>query len=553
MNQAIAHFQRHPGAGMKAAAHTVLPGDIPLYQALRRRLQQLASPPSPNKLPGRSGAPQTLPVSVEDALIRWIDSLVARRLPPTKIQICMKAKKLGAAIGVHFRRADGMPGDDWWSGFKQRHPTLRGKKANALDGGRAGVTQLQVAAWAATYSTQLSIVRDAFAASSRSAAAAAASDSFTAARVWNADELGVGDHIKGRSSDDSNNPNCERIQPSSKGHITIMVCVNADGHTLPPFCIKAGATVRAVWSIDCPRGTTWIAGGQGSSSMTQDIFFDWMIHFISSMPADYFVAPRSASLPSLLLLDNHSSRLNQDALLLARDHNIAILGLLANSTHFLQPCDQHINSRFKAGWRNAVADGQLAVLDEGQPPPTLGSLITAGYTQITPDTVRASRRDTFLWPLDMQQLEGHRRAAPVRSMSAPLPQPAATAGAAAAEVVAVASPPPAKKARKQHQPRSTGRVLTAAAFLGEMSAYSASQQTARQKKAASLLKQLTQVTAQLAPSARAAAVTGAAAAAAGGESDKENVPPVSASGRPARVRKRAAQSDDYEYKCDDSD
>jgi len=282
--------------------------------------------------------------------------------------------------------------------------------------------------------------------------------------------------------------------------------------------------------------------------MTQLLFLPWMQHFIARMPSGYFADPPSDSLPSLLLLDNHSSRLSAEALQLALSHNIKVFGLLANSTHFMQPCDQHVNSRFKAGWRNAVADGQLDRLDSEKPslpPRPVGSYIAAGHTQITADTVRASWRDTFLFPLQMDELRLHRRAVPVRTPLASLPESSAAA--------AVAPSPPAKKARKQMQPRSSGRVLTDPAFLAEMAIYSTAQQQASHKRTATLLRQLAAETAKLQPLPTSSAAAAAEAPIVTSEADKENAPPSLAAGRPVRERKRPAALADEEYTLGDSD
>jgi len=152
--------------------------------------------------------------------------LVARRLPPTRIQILLKANRLGDSIA--FKGPDSMPGDNWWDGFRKRHPTLRGKKANALpmDGARASVTQAAVAACNGQKPTKCSC--NGFALPSLSLLSLASLQlqqplSHLQQRAYGTQTSWVWVTISRvgpqtpphRRSDNPNNPKCERIQPSS--------------------------------------------------------------------------------------------------------------------------------------------------------------------------------------------------------------------------------------------------------------------------------------------------------------------------------------------------
>jgi hypothetical protein len=64
-----------------------------------------------------------------------------------------------------------------------------------------------------------------------------------------------------------------------------------------------------------------------NGSMEQGIFKDYIQHFIDDLPSNYHT-----SSPTLLLIDNHTSRASPEALLIAKQLNIHLFGGLSNAT-----------------------------------------------------------------------------------------------------------------------------------------------------------------------------------------------------------------------------
>ena len=137
---------------------------------------------------------------------------------------------------------------------------------------------------------------------------------------------------------------------------------------------------------------------------------DTMPHIIEHI--DKFVrkaVPRENAY--ILFLDGHGSRKGIEWIEKARTHNIEVVVLPANTTHFLQPCDNQINKSFQ----KAVRDTRDELL-------TLAStnihamgfklkLAVAGHATVTASIVRESFVRTGIWPMDFRFLDRLKTAA----------------------------------------------------------------------------------------------------------------------------------------------
>ena len=85
----------------------------------------------------------------------------------------------------------------------------------------------------------------------------------------------------------------------------------------------------------------------------------------------------------LLTLDNHGSRKGVEWVAKAEDINAEVVLLLANTTHFLQACDQYINKKFKCEMRNVRdALAKYGVIDHRQVSFRLACAVIA-YNRVT--------------------------------------------------------------------------------------------------------------------------------------------------------------------------
>ena len=110
---------------------------------------------------------------------------------------------------------------------------------------------------------------------------------------------------------------------------TVVVCVSASGHAIPPFMIyPRKRAVPESMKIGAVPGTIFMTSDNGW--ITQEIYFEWFKFFIKSIPP---------SRPVLLIEDGHGSHITLDVMELARKNDIHLLCLPSHISHILQPLD----------------------------------------------------------------------------------------------------------------------------------------------------------------------------------------------------------------------
>ena len=114
--------------------------------------------------------------------------------------------------------------------------------------------------------------------------------------------------------------------------ITVLCCMSAAGHFVPPFFLFPRANMKASLLDNAPPGSIGKANRTGW--MTEEMFTVWFDHFVS------VVQPKSRPQPVVLLVDGHYSHTrNVEVLEAAKANNVVILVFPSHSTHRLQPCD----------------------------------------------------------------------------------------------------------------------------------------------------------------------------------------------------------------------
>ena len=109
--------------------------------------------------------------------------------------------------------------------------------------------------------------------------------------------------------------------------MTVIGCVSAAGHAIPPFVIFDLKTLSHEWTEEKISGTTFALSNK--DWVDSELFHDWLIDLF----AKYAVGAR----PLLLLLDGHSSDYTPDMIWYAKEHSIIIFCLSPHTTHEYQP------------------------------------------------------------------------------------------------------------------------------------------------------------------------------------------------------------------------
>jgi hypothetical protein len=74
------------------------------------------------KIGSKPGRKTVFPVDVENVIVQRVLSATEKGFRITKKQLIIKIARLAKLKGFKFQ--NGVPGDDWWRGFKSRHPEI---------------------------------------------------------------------------------------------------------------------------------------------------------------------------------------------------------------------------------------------------------------------------------------------------------------------------------------------------------------------------------------------------------------------------------------------
>ena len=128
------------------------------------------------------------------------------------------------------------------------------------------------------------------------------------------------------------------ITSGDKAHITILVCANASGYSIPPMVVLDRKTLHSDMTTGEVPGTL-----SDSGKMDAELFEEWF--------KNHFLVHAPPSRPLMLLLDGHTSHYNLNVLQMASKEGIILFCLPPHSTHLHQPLDNGTFSALKAAWK----------------------------------------------------------------------------------------------------------------------------------------------------------------------------------------------------------
>ena len=228
-------------------------------------------------------------------------------------------------MGVHVTHG-------WWERFCFRHPEISLRTTSALSYARAKGQDEEA------LSSYFDILEDTFNEHKLHD---------KPGLVFNMDETGMPlspAPLKGVCKKGTKTPNS--ITSGDKSQITVVGCVNAAGHCIPPMIIWDRKTLQADMTKGELPGTIYGLSSKGWAD--QELFQIWFeFHFLRYAPPVR---------PILLLMDGHSSHYCPDTVLLAAKEKIILFTLPPNTTHLTQPLDKGCFGPLKSAWRNACHD-----------------------------------------------------------------------------------------------------------------------------------------------------------------------------------------------------
>ena len=204
----------------------------------------------------------------------------------------------------------------WWESFCKRHPDLTLHAPVALSRARAIATDREVMDNYFDLLEKTMIEYDLVG---------------KPGQVFNMDESGFPLNPKSpKGIFEVGTQNAAAVNSGNKTQITVLACVNAIGHCLPPMVIFD----REKFSMELANGEIpgSIYGFLSNGWIDQDLFDKWFNnHFLHYAPA---------ARPLILLMDGHSSHYHPHRIRKAAEEEVILLALPPNTTHITQPLDK---------------------------------------------------------------------------------------------------------------------------------------------------------------------------------------------------------------------
>ena len=260
---------------------------------------------------------QKLTPQQEAELVRYIEELTARHLPPTREMI----RNFASAI------AQEPVSESWVTRFINEHSIhLISQWATGMDSNRHQADSGD------KYSLYFDFLGDKI-----------KEYNIEPRHTYNMDEKGFLTGVIGRSKRVFSRRMWERKevraarQDGSREWVTLLACACADGTALPPSLIYQATNkdIQSSWVEDIKAGTHTVHVSSSPSGWTNnDLGLAWLEQVF-----DRYTKAKARRSYRLLILDGHGSHITMDFINYCDQHRILLAILPPHSTHTLQPLD----------------------------------------------------------------------------------------------------------------------------------------------------------------------------------------------------------------------
>ena len=135
-------------------------------------------------------------------------------------------------------------------------------------------------------------------------------------------------------------------------HMSAMVTINASGESVPPMIILSNLQELPQDLREFQHAAWWASSPNGW--MTKRLFTCWAVNFAHWLAKYRAKINVHESMPALLFVDGHSSRINYTALEYLRRANCVVIILPAHTSHITQAFDVSIASPLKAIYKQLL-------------------------------------------------------------------------------------------------------------------------------------------------------------------------------------------------------
>ena len=296
-------------------------------------------------LGSKPGRATVLTKAEEQVLVDYCKLMAEIGYPLKRFELCSEVKRCLDHDGRRTPFNNNLPGKDWFTAFKKRHPDISERTAATLGHQRSLINQEKIENWFSNLRYFLQREVDGW-------------EQLLAdpRRLFNADESGFPLCVNsGRVLAEKGARHVYQVSSGTKQQITFMACFNAAGDYCPPLIVYPGQRFRDIGVEEFPEA---IYGHSDNGWMDSPLFVAFLEHL------DNFVTEKQITRPVLLFVDGHSTHMSLDAAQFCHDHNIILYCLLENATHVLQPCDVGLFGPMKSAWKCQVKHWQMENLGQ---------------------------------------------------------------------------------------------------------------------------------------------------------------------------------------------
>lgn len=324
----------------------------------------------------KSGRSKYLSDEEEDILVKFLLKCASIGYPHSRKEVIALVQRFCDSRDMNVQVTHG-----WWEKYCLRHPEISLRTTSALLYARAKGQNTE-----ALFS-YFDILEDTFSEHKLHD---------KPALIFNMDETGLPlspAPIKGVCKKGTKTPNS--ITSGDKSQITVIGCVSAAGHCIPPMIIWDRKTLQADMTKGELPGT--IYGLSSKGWVDQELFQIWFeFHFLRYAPPIR---------PILLLMDGHSSHYCPDTVFLAAKEKVILFTLPPNTTHLTQPLDKGCFGPLKSVWRKTCHDFMAENPGKVVSRYSFCSVFATAWLQaMTMKNIIAGFRVTGIFPIDRHKL-----------------------------------------------------------------------------------------------------------------------------------------------------
>ena len=310
------------------------------------------------------GKPPIIPKEAESKIAESLFKAADQGFGMSRLAVMKKAGDVCKKVGLRTPFKHGIPGKDWWEGFKKRNAEVSLRKPEKLSEVRSRA--INPAAVGAYFVEESHAYQENGLQLTRQLVS-------SPHLIWNCDETGISmeysptavvarrgtRNVPGRTS-------------NSRQNITMMACINAVGTCMPPMFVIKGKTSKSLDAIkteEGPPGSTWTH--QKNAWMEDALGLPWF--------EKTFLKNCGLERPQLLLLDSHHSHETLSLLEAAKQNDIIIMAIPPHTTHYLCPLDRTVFGPFQRSYDSVCSDFMSAKPENIISKATIAPLIASAH------------------------------------------------------------------------------------------------------------------------------------------------------------------------------